>query len=380
MPSLLDLPPELIDNIAELVYAVDPKQYLGTVHRAFLPISRRLFFRDTAIKMDRVARLSDLLHVHEDLASCVKFLALLPSASPARDISLRSLLAVLPGLTVLWVATETALKEVFSPLPGSLASLSALIVVPSDNPADPSTVLRIPPYPNLRKFTIALSLSAPLPLISRLPPASVEDLTPSAVEHLHLFGDLASVAACLIAQCPHLEALTLAPSTNTSLAPLLAAIIAPQNLRVLELRHTVVVDDLSATFTSLVGLKELSFEAAHLSPPFCATLRHLPSLSSIHLGSSPSASLADILPLVQLHTSPLSLARLSLDDPKPERRRLDTSPLPPPRLSKDGVAVLLTAAEQVGLELSGYCVKVVKAEQAERAKRAARAARRGAQR
>ncbi|GAA5945041.1 hypothetical protein JCM10213_001538 [Rhodosporidiobolus nylandii] len=77
MPSLLDLPIELLDFIVEVVHAMRPKQYLGAVHRAFLPRARQLVFREVEVKTyERLGQFEQLVESRGALSGIVQGLKL----------------------------------------------------------------------------------------------------------------------------------------------------------------------------------------------------------------------------------------------------------------------------------------------------------------
>lgn len=94
MPTLTDLPPELIEEIVHQVYLMKPKQYLGTVSSLFLPISRQITFADIEIGSEKALMLlEDLLEASPSVEKHIRTLelcgrhlilpALRPSASPS---------------------------------------------------------------------------------------------------------------------------------------------------------------------------------------------------------------------------------------------------------------------------------------------------------
>ncbi|BGP20385.1 hypothetical protein JCM10213_002303 [Rhodosporidiobolus nylandii] len=379
MPSLLDLPPELIDEIADLVHATHPKQYLGAAHRTFLPASRRLFFRLlVATSFVRLDRLCDLLRQGEAVAQSVARLELdLAGVDPGLPSSadVAALLESLPSLRVLEVRDSPRILDIATSPLSSKPNLEQLCLdFPPNTQFSPfhlDRFRRLATYTNLYTLSICAESDGTPPPQIHPPPAPLS----LNVVHLRLEGWLLDDPAVplLIAACPHLDALALGHHDGTQdglglpFDHLLDA-VASTALRRLDLsdtgdyRHT----ELSSAIERFTELECLGLRLSCAAAELLASLHKFPLLSTVVFHPGVDIATDGILLLLKPTTKPPSLRALKVDkiDPVLAQQNMNIAYDWSPSFSKSGVAALLAAADEVGVEMSGYCVEVVKAEQA----------------
>ncbi|BGP20393.1 hypothetical protein JCM10213_002295 [Rhodosporidiobolus nylandii] len=375
MPSLLDLPPELVDQIVEMVHTTHPKQYLGSIHRAFLPISRRLFFRNLVVtSFVRLDRLCDLLRQGEAVAQSVARLELnLTGADPGLPSSadVAALLESLPSLRVLEVPDNPRILDIATnPTSSKRKSLQELFLqfspAPHFSPFHPEHFRRLPLSQNLHTLSLRAKSSMPPPSITLAAAPPLTNLVALSLQG-RLLDDPA--VPLLIAACPHLNNLglfqdnTIQKGVCVPFDVILDAVAnaALRRLSILDngnYRHIELCSALER-FTELDGLA-LGHGCACVE--LVSSLHNFPLLSTIIFHPGADITTDGILPLLEPTTKPPSLRTLEVDKVKPSVARQNVAYDWSPSFSKAGVAALLAAADKAGVELSGYCVDVVRAE------------------
>ncbi|BGP20498.1 hypothetical protein JCM10213_007655 [Rhodosporidiobolus nylandii] len=171
MPSLLDFPAELLDWIVDLVHHERPEQYLGAVHRTFLPRARPLLFRQTeatARSWKRLALLCEFVEAGTEIAAHLSDLTInLRNRPYIADLPLRRVLDLfvelsslerlsLIGAPLIHTAILSAADD--SVYTGLLQSLHHLHL--SDtfaawlNPFSPAHYRRLSRFPRLNSFSL----------------------------------------------------------------------------------------------------------------------------------------------------------------------------------------------------------------------------------
>ncbi|GAA5870950.1 hypothetical protein JCM8547_000039 [Rhodosporidiobolus lusitaniae] len=164
MPFLTDLPPELIEEICELVYKADKKQYRGSVSKHFVLTSRRLVFSKIMIwTYKRLEQLCTVVKEDPAVGSYVKKLDLeltnaVVTGRPGAD-SLFCLFDRLTSLTKLSVKGSHKVAGLLLDPPTSgqpLPALATLFLEDSlvGDPFDPSRFVALLRYPSLSSLAI----------------------------------------------------------------------------------------------------------------------------------------------------------------------------------------------------------------------------------
>ncbi|BGP20382.1 hypothetical protein JCM10213_002306 [Rhodosporidiobolus nylandii] len=383
MPCLLDLPPELIDEIVELVHATHPKQYLGTVHRAFLPVSRRLFFRNLVVtSFVRLDRLCDLLRQGKAVAQSVARLELdLADIDPGLPSSadVAALLQSLPSLRILKVRNSTRMVDIATSPLSFKPNVDQLFLDFSHTPHftafHPNRFRRLSPYTNLHVLSIySMPDGVPPPPVNPFPAPLLINVVDLALEG-RLLDDPA--VPLLLAACPHLRALTLFQDDGTEegvrlpFGPLLDAVANPA-LGELNIGDTGEYwhSELFSIIERFPQLHGLALGHGCACAELVASLHKFLLLSTIIFHPGTDITTDGILPLLEPTTRPPSLRVLELNNVEPTLAQQSDAYDWSQSFGKSGVAALLAAAHGAGVELSGYCVDVVKKEQAEALKQA----------
>ncbi|BGP20396.1 hypothetical protein JCM10213_002292 [Rhodosporidiobolus nylandii] len=381
MPSLLDLPPELLDEIAELVHATLPKQYLGSVHRAFLPTSRRLFFRRLIVtSFLRLDRLCDLLRQGKAVAQSVVHLKLdLAGVDPGLPTSanVAALLESLPSLRSLKVCDNPRILDISAnPSPLQQCPLEWLFLqsspAPHFGPFHPDRFRCLLFYKNLSTLTIYSQPDETHPPPVQPSPAPLR----INIVDLRLQGRLLDDPAVplLLAACPHLLSLTLFQDDATQEGMCLPFDVLLDAVANPALGKLSILDngdywhiELGKAIERFTELECLALGPSCACAELVPSLQQFPSLDTIIFHPGADITTDGILPLLKPSTKPPSLRVLMVRKVEPSWAQQHDVYDWSPSFSKSGVAALLTAADEAGVELSGYCVEVVKAEQAEQA-------------
>ncbi|BGP20516.1 hypothetical protein JCM10213v2_008677 [Rhodosporidiobolus nylandii] len=345
MPSLLDLPAELISHILELVFDTRyslPSLYL---YRGLLPIARAVVFRHTAtttfVRLTRLCELDggDQLEV------------------PVGINTLRAFLRQLPNLDELDIMGPATVAGVLKPTTTgpAIPSLGVLkLAYPHDwsdlqSQFDPRRFVPLGHYPHLDALELSWWLSLSGELVNN----------PATPNLLSFFDTIDS-----------LTLLDTSPS-STHLAKLLEALPRPAKLTALTLGRvdpSALADgghlDILHRFSNLASLELRcnSFTAADLPH-----LRSLPNLSRLVFGRETSISTSQLLDLAFGSDSLPSLRTLRLDLVyKPFPAFFHTSPLAyhgwTATFTFDGVGELLDVAEKQGVKLIGLAAGLVRRE------------------
>ncbi|BGP20524.1 hypothetical protein JCM10213_003787 [Rhodosporidiobolus nylandii] len=391
MPTLLDLPAELVDKIAEVVHQSHPKQYLGSAHRVFLASSRRLFFENLVVDgFDKVGTACKLFESASDLAQVVKGLVLKHSwlrdrAQTLTEDAARSFFRLLPSVRQLSVEGSEMLTEmVLAPQPDDilLPHLERLKVQDSregyggENPYAVSHFRGLARYQNLKHLHLFFLCD---PEDSYRPALALPDvrlpLTSLKIEGFLRGND---EIPALIAACPDLESLDLYDETYetmNNLSHTLDAIPRPlqiKHLRLSQQQDPENEDDLSASLARFQNLSHLELGTQSFHPNAVPALAALPNLT--HLTFRPN-----------VNVSTTALKRLLEDGPNRAEKLVkleldtmfkvlgagwdsDTYQLTQTVLDErwtdeflpEGVKEVIELAEKAGVEITGWPVEHVR--------------------
>ncbi|GAA6039756.1 hypothetical protein JCM8097_004204 [Rhodosporidiobolus ruineniae] len=404
MAKLTDLPHELVDEIVALVFAMNPKQYLGAVHRLFLPSSRSVTFAQTEVKVEAhrpfflrlppssARTLPVLFKVVKSPSVTGTFIRTLTLAHsrlglPLGPGQMRSLFRQLPSVEDLTVHSE-ALFDLVLRLPSSSEQLLPVLrrlatkyqpQPSSPTPFDPRRFTSLHMYPLLRELDFEFippthrELSRPYK-----PFAGHSQADPHRLWSLTLQGQIVGEqAACDLAGFFHVESLDLGGTNGVSRGfsfdSLLEKVQYPGDVHTLSLRTITLSAYTDAppsrpslsTLALFSSLSSLTLGECTYAPFQFPSLARLPRLAHLTVGTGRGVSNEALAALLSGPCKPPSLRTLALD--------LVSKTPPPPSwavgecvwtssFTYEGVVALLGLAERVGIELSGPAVDYVKRE------------------
>ncbi|GAA5927289.1 hypothetical protein JCM3775_002504 [Rhodotorula graminis] len=162
---LTQLPAELFITICELVHASKEGPYLAFISRAFVPVARKLAFREVTVNQyDHLQALCEVIGASEPVAGFIEVLNLdLRGSRPDRGVPRTAILTStfrrLTNLYKLGVTSSSRLaKFAVSPAPKALPSLTVLeITDPLDgwaNPFAPRNLRHLNNYPILDRLNL----------------------------------------------------------------------------------------------------------------------------------------------------------------------------------------------------------------------------------
>ncbi|GAA6042888.1 hypothetical protein JCM8097_002753 [Rhodosporidiobolus ruineniae] len=353
MAKLTDLPNELIDEIVALVYAANPKQYLGAVHRVFLPFSRNLTFK--TLEITTFARLACFCAVVKG-ASPVAKLLLSPTGSGVP----------LPSLVML------KLKDSF---------------VGWSNPFALSHYANLSRYPELGY--LELEVDRVHSSLGRYPPTAWS--SPLFIDGLDLCGHLNGNPAVLefLSACPFLRHVYFLDENTDSvnnLSPLLAAIANPSEVEYLSVGAVAdAEEDLSAALERFVNLAEITFHLGSFTSAVLLVLLTLPHLHTLGFTAHCGVSTFDLLALVGPQRPPrlraLKVCTVWENDDSTSFDSDDDDEDSPGQYgwsdtsTRAGLRKVIEAAAEANIELSGLAIEQVEGDM----KREAAEARRDAE-
>ncbi|GAA6039754.1 hypothetical protein JCM8097_004202 [Rhodosporidiobolus ruineniae] len=389
MAKLTDLPNELIDEIVELMYAANPKQYLGAVHRVFLASSRSVTFREVRTKpgTHSLWQLCKLVSNTPSAAASLRVLSISNASNwdarlsgqdygvPLGPTKLRSLFRQLNSVEELHIRSEALAKLILKPTSTGevFPRLHFLKIEYSDvhvaNPFDPRRFTHLDRYPLLDALELAFpsylgSDSEHRPYRGRLATKRSWWIT--------LRGWLGRNAAVPdLISLFNIDSLTLhdiSPVDAFSPTPILRAVRYKGNLSALAVRHLGLHDAVDpALLATFPNLSSLTLDPATLSPSGLAALSSLTSLTRLVFGPNSLVSSADLVPLLSGPNKLPSLRTLRLDVVhKPHSDFYAVDPLAysgwTSSFTLKGVGELLDLAEKEDIKLTGLAVALVKRE------------------
>ncbi|BGP20411.1 hypothetical protein JCM10213_004625 [Rhodosporidiobolus nylandii] len=338
MPTILSLPAELLHQIADLVHATHPKQYLGAVHRAFLPSSRRIAFRELRIRANYFDDLAVTLGVFEtypELGAYVLLAELHEQAYHYQTVAdVQKLLPLLSRLTSLSLDWTFATLLLDTAQLTQLHFLTSLAFAEGDPPF--SDVLTLDHYTNLDALPSlhTLSLHDPRGRFPRSNTSSSDPpptpLWPTRIKSLSLSAATPGNALSIIRACTSLDSLSLlqgwGPAVN--LTKTLAALPAQarNSLRAFTFSPSESVPHLREALAAFRHLDSLHIQIRRDVSPSLVGILPLPRLSSLLFSPAAHASqgYSDALPQFEevetLLADPAVLPRLrylALDDTTP---------------------------------------------------------------
>ncbi|GAA6046837.1 hypothetical protein JCM3770_005668 [Rhodotorula araucariae] len=277
---LARLPVELFLDICEEVHVCCPRQYLGRVSKAFLPVAREHVFTNLrVVSYKSLARLVQAINASPGAGAYVKTLHITDASHRPRDGPLArnfaTFLSHLPHLEEVKIDSVLFAQR----LHRAIRHLPALRQVWVDHPFDgPDTATLV----KLVKMATAGSIDS---VTVKLKSFGVRVFTwrPPFRLYLTLEGDLAGSADLpnLLASTPPLHSLRLeisVPCPSGSLSTLLQSVAHPSALSSLTLRqHGSLSDDLSAVLPRFASLGMLELGAG------ISTATLLPALSVLPL-------------------------------------------------------------------------------------------------
>ncbi|GAA6042914.1 hypothetical protein JCM8097_002769 [Rhodosporidiobolus ruineniae] len=356
MANLTDLPNELIDEIVALVYATNPKQYLGAVHRLFVPSARSLTFRHAEVTQCKCTPQALYAIVKKSYAVATSVRSLTLGTIQAAEDSdpdvrqygeedclpmsvheLDALFIHLVNLEKLCVRSETLCDYVLNPnIPWAFRSLRSLAIrygcrPERPNAFDPRRYTRMHEYPQLNTLELHFSPSF------RSERAAYQPLL-SQICHGRTWNLLQAVP------CPSkVRAITLTTANALASSDTLAVLVR---------------------FTSLSSLElgKATFLPSHLS-----LLSRLPSLSRLVFGKDVELAVSDLVPLLPGPTKLPSLRHLRLDvvyEPFPGFVSLNPHAYYgwTPDFTMNGVGHLIDLAEKEDVELKGLAPALLRRE------------------
>ncbi|GAA5869377.1 hypothetical protein JCM8547_008657 [Rhodosporidiobolus lusitaniae] len=342
MPSLVNLPPELLLDICETLYKADKKLALSTVSKLFVPLARHVIFRDvTVYSYKKLASLCDI--VERTLLSWQA-----SSTSP---------LSCLTSLTDLVVAGSCRIARLVLEVAGDGPILGAMVKLTVDssfreidNPFDPLGLMRLERYPALTSLDLKVCRRP------RQAYASPSPLPTLSLTTLNLGGFLHDNPAVLdlISSCTRLTSLSLFEydhKAKSAFPPLLTAIPDPLQITTLALaQDTKEPIDFAAALAPFAGLAKFALDCGSLTP-LLPILHTFPHLSTLAFCQNASPCIVDLLTLLESYRPPRLVA-------------LEFHHITSTRIKLDGVP---RAAKAVGVKTSGYIVGVVEQDMREKA-------------
>ncbi|BGP20441.1 hypothetical protein JCM10213_001551 [Rhodosporidiobolus nylandii] len=341
MPSLLDLPAELLDLIIELVHATRPKQYLGAIHRAFLPRARQLVFREVEVKtyerLGAFHKLANTSVISRTVQRLVLAMWLPHGATHLPPDALDAIASLLSRLTSLVHLVAAGSKEVLKLLWSGSVSMQRLetLVVKHRfsqeglNSIDAAVALEHSErFPNLATVRINCILR-----IVSLPAACLAPEWWSRLDAL-TFGvrrgetQRADDVLALLSSSVALSSLNIDnyEASRPSLETLFRALPSPTLLRKLSVLQEMFDLLPPACLSRFTGLTSLEIHLYRDTPSLLPSLSSLPSLQQLRFWGTP-ASYAEFQPLLTQPGLLPNLKRLVLPamhrdwDLTPEERR-----------------------------------------------------------
>ncbi|BGP20545.1 hypothetical protein JCM10213_003809 [Rhodosporidiobolus nylandii] len=369
MPSLLDLPAELLDCIVDLAGLGNRTQYLGLVHRAFLHRSRRLLFRDVQVSsFERLALLCAVVQGSEVVGRTIRELCIgmrnEPEESKPANGAVLALFTRLSCLTALTVAGSSRLAKLALTPPKratpTLPCLESLCVTSAltgwSNPLHPSYLAGLERYPEL--YWLEVDIERPPPTLGRTLPTSAPRLT---LGGLVLKGDFLENPATpiLLSSLPHLWCLTLSTYSSPSPATfgsLLDAVPNPRKMQGLHLQRSANEgQNISSSLARFVSLEALILCTSTFTPECLPVLQSFTNLEILRFHTFAGLSMPLCRQLLTTYRPP-SLEAVKLwnileilgDDAGPaEDGAAGWS------WRRNGTVALLRLAKEVGVELHG---------------------------
>ncbi|GAA5838518.1 hypothetical protein JCM11251_003414 [Rhodosporidiobolus azoricus] len=254
MDRFTSLPPELIDQICSTLHDEAPNEYLGLVHRAFLPSSRRQAFRNSIVLCGKQARRLLAAVTSEEVGSSVHKLWVLYydlEVEPWPESShFAQVFPLLANLQQLHVQGDCGLVEMLmswsaSDLPFlELEDLSFTLHGPQFDPSSLSCLRVLASYSSLQSLVVMDhgTGTASSECTGETEQAEKYDLPQLDLARLGLHGCLARPAMRrLISICPRLVSLWLDDGGQrepSSLITVFDALPHPEHLQILSLSCT----------------------------------------------------------------------------------------------------------------------------------------------
>ncbi|BGP20439.1 hypothetical protein JCM10213_001553 [Rhodosporidiobolus nylandii] len=329
MPSLLDLPAELLDIIVDLVHASRPKQYLGAVHRAFHPRARRLTFREVEVSSyGDLSLLCDIVKGSAAVGGTVKDVVIeLEGENDNGDPKpavVSALFRQLCSVEQLSVKGSTRLaKAVLTPSrrPYPFPSLRSLVIEDPltgwSNPFSPHHYLELTKYLLIDSLTLHV-VKRPPTSIGRHKPCDTE-LVGGVSWWLDLKGPLAADPAALelVEYFDNIDGLRLdvkdAPP-DFRIVPFFERLRDSDALTVLSLSSVEYpTADIFTILSTFPNLENVEFVPPVPFAPLLPALCGLPHLRRLFALAGNPVPTADLKQLVTGSTKPPSLERIALN-------------------------------------------------------------------
>ncbi|BGP20455.1 hypothetical protein JCM10213v2_008603 [Rhodosporidiobolus nylandii] len=326
MPSLLDLPAELLDFIVELVHATRPTQYLGAVQRAFLPRARQLVLREVEVgthkRLEAFHKLSNTAAVSRTVRRLVLDIWSLPGATHLPPDALNAIASLLSRLTSLVHVVSAGSTEVLKLLWNGSVSMQRLQTLDIGdhytgftqvglNSIDASVALeRSERFPNLATVRINCILwTASLPA-AHFAPEWCSRLNALTFAVTRGEAQRAHAILALLSSTVVLSSLIIDEygTSHPSLETVLRALPSPTLLRKLSVWQKVFDLLPPACLSRFTGLASLEIPLYRDIPSLLPSLSSLPSLQQLRFWGKP-ASYAEFQPLP---TQPALLPNLKL--------------------------------------------------------------------
>ncbi|BGP43335.1 hypothetical protein JCM10449v2_007366 [Rhodotorula kratochvilovae] len=297
------LPTELLIVICDLVHETHPRQYLGRVSKAFLPLERDRTFRHLRITSYKsLARLVEAINTSPGAGVHVATLHVKDGRHRSQDFppdsDFTAFLRHLPHLEeVEFNAILPAERLRHALKAGHLPALHSVTV------GDPLHCRSAAPLVKLVSLTGMGSIRQ-VSVTFKIPDLRLFSMRSGLGQYLSLQGDLAGWAdlAGFLASLPPLETLRL---NQRALAPaghllfLLRSLAHPLSLGTLEIRqHSSLADDLSAVLHIFPFLRALELGAGISTANLLPALRTLPRLSRLNISYGAPLASAHLLALI----------------------------------------------------------------------------------
>ncbi|BGP20522.1 hypothetical protein JCM10213_003785 [Rhodosporidiobolus nylandii] len=358
MPSLLDLPVKLLEEVVQHLHAEAPRRYFGSVCKALLPLSRRLFFSQVSVVgWRRLGQFCAVVDEGNGVEALVNSLELdMAGEEDNREPKNRAVLDLfcrLRNVSVLSIKGSSRLaKAIIAPSrpPYPFPQLDELTIDDPlagwSNPFSPHNLRLLDAYPELSHLELICDRpSSELGLKGHLTgnPAVVDLI--SALENLN-----------------NLIFIDLEPESN--LSALLSAVAHPDEVWGMGICRAEAQssEDLLPVLSDFPNLTHLDLGTRTYTPSLFPFLHGLSALECLSLGPfNPSLAIEDLKPLVAGPTRVVSLEFLTLynvfeDDGwfGPVLRGFNS------KFRRHGLKELVKLAEAAGIKMAGLAVEEVK--------------------